>query len=63
MRKESRNIALHPDAYRWLRNQADMRLEAFGGQCGLGRIIEDLVAQQRAQTGDDLWAPQPGGAG
>ena len=61
--RKSRNINLEPEAYRWLRNQADMRLEAFGGQCGLGRIIEDLVAQQRAQTGDDLWAPHHGGAG
>jgi len=57
MRKDSRNIALHPDAYKWLRNQADMRLEAYGGQCGLGRIIEDLVAQQRARTGNRLFEP------
>jgi len=57
MRKDTRNIALHPDAYKWLRHQADMRLEAYGGQCGLGRIIEDLVAQQRARTGNRLFEP------
>ena len=57
MRKDTRNIALHPDTYKWLRNQADMRLEAYGGQCGLGRIIEDLVAAQRQRTGDNMWNP------
>ena len=55
--RKSRNINLEPEAYRWLRQQADMRIRDYGGQCGLGRIIEDLVAAQRQRTGDDMWDP------
>ena len=55
--RKSRNINLKPEAYRWLRQQADMRLHDYGGQCGLGRIIEDLVAAQRQRTGDSMWDP------
>ena len=55
--RKSRNINLKPEAYRWLRQQADMRIHDYGGQCGLGRIIEDLVAAQRQRTGDDMWDP------
>ena len=55
--RKSRNINLKPEAYRWLRQQADMRICEYGGQCGLGRIIEELVAQQRQRTGDQMWEP------
>jgi hypothetical protein len=59
--RKSRNINLKPEAYRWLRQQADMRLRYYGGQCGLGRIIEDLVAAQQQRTGDHMWNPAPEG--
>ena len=55
--RKSRNINLKPETYKWLRKQADNRLVKYGGQCGLGRIIEDLVAAQRQRTGDDMWDP------
>jgi len=55
--RKSRNINLKPEAYKWLRQQADMRLHNYGGQCGLGRIIEELVAAQRQRTGDQMWDP------
>ena len=55
--RKSRNINLLPEAYRWLRQQADLRIREYGGQCGLGRIIEDLVAAQRQRTGDNMWDP------
>ena len=55
--RKSRNINLKPEAYQWLRQQADMRIAAYPGQCGLGRIIEELVAEQRKRTGDQMWDP------